>query len=302
MGKNYLGKTVTVNSMTGFARIEGMKDDYRWVWEAKSVNSKGLDIRFRLPRGFDGVETVLRRTATKTISRGNLFVFLNLKKPQTEPILKINRHLLEQLILLAEEYGGSKATVNVEQLLIKSGVVESAEDNEDQEIPDTYKRAILESYDDLMRGIASVRFQEGEELTKITIGHISEISSLTEEAAKISRNLTIQYADTLREQIKEVLYDSDRVPEERLAQEIAFLAAKGDIREEIDRMLSHVTSANKLLSCDGPIGRQLDFLCQEFNREANTICSKSNNIDLTNLGLSLKLTIERLREQTQNIE
>ena len=302
MGKNYLGKTVTVNSMTGFARIEGMKDDYRWVWEAKSVNSKGLDIRFRLPRGFDGVETVLRRTATKTISRGNLFVFLNLKKPQTEPILKINRHLLEQLILLAEEYGGSKATVNVEQLLIKSGVVESAEDNEDQEIPDTYKRAILESYDDLMRGIASVRFQEGEELTKITIGHISEISSLTEEAAKISRNLTIQYADTLREQIKEVLYDSDRVPEERLAQEIAFLAAKGDIREEIDRMLSHVTSANKLLACDGPIGRQLDFLCQEFNREANTICSKSNNIDLTNLGLSLKLTIERLREQTQNIE
>ncbi len=302
MGKNYLGKTVTVNSMTGFARIEGMKDDYRWVWEAKSVNSKGLDIRFRLPRGFDGVETVLRRTATKTISRGNLFVFLNLKKPQTEPILKINRHLLEQLILLAEEYGGSKATVNVEQLLIKSGVVESAEDNEDQEIPDTYKRAILESYDDLMRGIASVRFQEGEELTKITIGHISEISSLTEEAARISRNLTIQYADTLREQIKEVLYDSDRVPEERLAQEIAFLAAKGDIREEIDRMLSHVTSANKLLACDGPIGRQLDFLCQEFNREANTICSKSNNIDLTNLGLSLKLTIERLREQTQNIE
>ena len=293
---------MTVNSMTGFARIEGMKDDYRWVWEAKSVNSKGLDIRFRLPRGFDGVETVLRRTATKTISRGNLFVFLNLKKPQTEPILKINRHLLEQLILLAEEYGGSKATVNVEQLLIKSGVVESAEDNEDQEIPDTYKRAILESYDDLMRGIASVRFQEGEELTKITIGHISEISSLTEEAARISRNLTIQYADTLREQIKEVLYDSDRVPEERLAQEIAFLAAKGDIREEIDRMLSHVTSANKLLACDGPIGRQLDFLCQEFNREANTICSKSNNIDLTNLGLSLKLTIERLREQTQNIE
>ena len=293
---------MTVNSMTGFARIEGMKDDYRWVWEVKSVNSKGLDIRFRLPRGFDGVETVLRRTTTKTISRGNLFVFLNLKKPQTEPILKINRHLLEQLILLAEEYGGSKATVNVEQLLIKSGVVESAEDNEDQEIPDTYKRAILESYDDLMRGIASVRLQEGEELTKITIGHISEISSLTEEAARISRNLTIQYADTLREQIKEVLYDSDRVPEERLAQEIAFLAAKGDIREEIDRMLSHVTSANKLLSYDGPIGRQLDFLCQEFNREANTICSKSNNIDLTNLGLSLKLTIERLREQTQNIE
>ena len=116
--------------MTGFARIEGTKDDYQWVWEAKSVNSKGLDVRFRLPRGFDQVETVLRHAVAKTISRGNLFILLNLQKPVTEPILKINRRLLDQLILLTEEYRESKYRINVEQLLMKSGVVEFLEDDE----------------------------------------------------------------------------------------------------------------------------------------------------------------------------
>ncbi|MEE2661749.1 MAG: YicC/YloC family endoribonuclease [Pseudomonadota bacterium] len=293
---------MTVNSMTGFARIEGVKNDYRWVWEAKSVNSKGFDIRFRLPRGFDEVETVLRRAAAKTISRGNLFVFLNLQRPQTAPTLNINRHFLEQLICLAEEYRGAKKAINIEQLLMKSGVIEFAEDNDDKEIPVTCQSAILESFNELMQGIASVRLQEGEELTKITIDHIREISSLIEEAAKIGRNLSTQYGDRLRENIKEILDDNNRVPEERLAQEIALIVAKGDIREEIDRMAAHVKSANRLLSNNGPIGRQLDFLCQEFNREANTLCSKSNDIDLTKVGLSLKLTIEQLREQTQNIE
>ncbi len=288
--------------MTGFARIEGAKDEYRWVWEAKSVNSKGLDIRFRLPRGFDEAEIALRRTVAKKIARGNLFVVLKLKKPETESILRINRHFLEQLMLLVKEYRGSKAKINVEQLLMKNGVVEFAEDIDDQEIPAVYQNAIVESFDDLMRDLALARLQEGDELTKITAGHIREISSLIEEAARVGQNVSTQYGDTLREQIKEILHDNARVPEERIAQEIALLVAKGDIREEIDRMIAHVKSAEKLLLCNGPMGRKLDFLCQEFNREANTVCSKSNNIDLTKVGLSLKLTIERLREQTQNIE
>jgi uncharacterized protein (TIGR00255 family) len=296
-----LGKTVTVKSMTGFARIEGMKNDYRWVWEAKSVNSKGLDIRFRLPKGFDEVEIVLRRTAAKTISRGNLFIFLNLQQPQTEPTLNINRRLLDQLILLAEEYRGSKKATNIEQLLMTGGVIEFVNDD-DQEIPSTCQSAILASFNELMRGITSARLREGEELTKIMMGHISEISSLIEEAAEMARNLSTKYADRLRENITEILHNNDRVPEERLAQEIALVVAKGDIQEEIDRMAAHLKSANRLLSDDDPIGRQLDFLCQEFNREANTLCSKSHDIALTKVGLSLKLTIERLREQIQNIE
>lgn len=296
-----MGKTVTVKSMTGFARIEGMKNDYRWVWEAKSVNSKGLDIRFRLPKGFDEVEIVLRRTAAKTISRGNLFIFLNLQQPQTEPTLNINRRLLDQLILLAEEYRGSKKATNIEQLLMTGGVIEFVNDD-DQEIPSTCQSAILASFNELMRGITSARLREGEELTKIMMGHISEISSLIEEAAEMARNLSTKYADRLRENITEILHNNDRVPEERLAQEIALVVAKGDIQEEIDRMAAHLKSANRLLSDDDPIGRQLDFLCQEFNREANTLCSKSHDIALTKVGLSLKLTIERLREQIQNIE
>jgi uncharacterized protein (TIGR00255 family) len=287
--------------MTGFARIEGMKNDYRWVWEAKSVNSKGLDIRFRLPKGFDEVEIVLRRTAAKTISRGNLFIFLNLQQPQTEPTLNINRRLLDQLILLAEEYRGSKKATNIEQLLMTGGVIEFVNDD-DQEIPSTCQSAILASFNELMRGITSARLREGEELTKIMMGHISEISSLIEEAAEMARNLSTKYADRLRENITEILHNNDRVPEERLAQEIALVVAKGDIQEEIDRMAAHLKSANRLLSDDDPIGRQLDFLCQEFNREANTLCSKSHDIALTKVGLSLKLTIERLREQIQNIE
>lgn len=292
---------MTVKSMTGFARIEGMKNDYRWVWEAKSVNSKGLDIRFRLPKGFDEVEIVLRRTAAKTISRGNLFIFLNLQQPQTEPTLNINRRLLDQLILLAEEYRGSKKATNIEQLLMTGGVIEFVNDD-DQEIPSTCQSAILASFNELMRGITSARLREGEELTKIMMGHISEISSLIEEAAEMARNLSTKYADRLRENITEILHNNDRVPEERLAQEIALVVAKGDIQEEIDRMAAHLKSANRLLSDDDPIGRQLDFLCQEFNREANTLCSKSHDIALTKVGLSLKLTIERLREQIQNIE
>ena len=293
---------MTVNSMTGFARIEGTKDDYQWVWEAKSVNSKGLDVRFRLPRGFDQVETVLRHAVAKTISRGNLFILLNLQKPVTEPILKINRRLLDQLILLTEEYRESKNRINVEQLLMKSGVVEFLEDDGDKQIPNTCESAIIESFDDLMRAVTAARAREGEELQKITMGHLNDISALIEKAVGLIPNLSTKYGVRLKDQIKEILQGNERVPEERLAQEIAFIVAKGDVREEIDRMLAHVKSANKLLSCNGPIGRQLDFYCQEFNREANTLCSKSNDIDLTKVGLSLKLTIERLREQTQNIE
>lgn len=293
---------MTVNSMTGFARLNGAEDGYGWVWEAKSLNSKGLDARFRMPSGFDHIETIVRGALGKKISRGSLFINLNLTRPLKEPTIKINYELLDQMIAIARKYRSSKEDVDVELLLAKRGVVELAEEDQDHKITSSCETAIIKSFDILMDNVVSARSEEGAKLKKIGMAHIGELYSLIESAQSLTYLSAAQCTDRLRNQIDEALKGDSSISEDRLAQEIAIIVARGDVTEEIDRLRTHVESSSELFSQGGSIGRQLDFLCQELNREANTLCSKSSNADLTKIGLSLKLTIERLREQIQNIE
>jgi uncharacterized protein (TIGR00255 family) len=294
---------LTVTSMTGFARVDGAADGYGWVWEVKSVNSKGLDLRFRLPNGFDQLEAAARKLAADTFVRGNLSISLNLQRPDRPPVLEVNRGVLDQMVALAAEYKGGAGNVDVETLLGLRGVVEVVEGEEEDE-SDIARRdvAIADGFGDLMTALATARRDEGTRMGAVVDEHIAEISSLTSEAAALAEMQPVRRQERLAAQLEELLDGENSLSPERLAQEVALIVSKGDIREELDRLVAHVGAARDLMAEGGAVGRRLDFLCQEFNREANTLCSKSSDLELTRIGLALKAAIERLREQIQNIE
>ncbi|MGB0630210.1 MAG: YicC/YloC family endoribonuclease [Alphaproteobacteria bacterium] len=289
--------------MTGFARVDGAEAGYSWVWEVKSVNSKGLDLRFRLPHGFDHIEAEARKRAAEKFARGNLSVNLALQRPEKPPALEINRDVLEKMAALAAEFRGGAGTVNVEALMALRGVVEVIEqETEDEDIVAARDAAVTASLEELLDALAAARLGEGERLAGVVDDHIEEIAGLTAEAAVLAEVQPERRKARLSEQLAELLNGDNPVSEERLAQELAVIVARGDVREELDRLVAHVAAARDLMAEGGAIGRRLDFLCQEFNREANTLCSKSSDMELTRIGLALKAAIERLREQIQNIE
>ena len=289
--------------MTGFARVDGAAAGYSWVWEVKSVNSKGLDLRFRLPHGFDQIEATARKLGAETFARGNLSINLTLQRPDRPPALDVNRDVLEQMISLAAEYKCDREKVDVETLLGLRGVVEVIE-NQDEDEADIAARdaAVADGFTELMKALATARSEEGARMAVVVDDHIEQIASLTAEAAGLAEMLPAKRTERLMAQIEELLGSDSPVSEDRLAQEIALIVARGDIREELDRLVAHVAAARDLMAEGGAVGRRLDFLCQEFNREANTLCSKSSDLELTRIGLALKAAIERLREQIQNIE
>lgn len=289
--------------MTGFARVDGTAAGYSWVWEVKSVNSKGLDLRFRLPNGFDAIEASSRKAAGDAFVRGNLSINLNLQRPERPPVLAVNRDVLDQMVALAAEYKGGPENVDVETLIGLRGVVEVAE-GEDEDEAEIAERdaAITAGFGELMHALATARREEGARMGAVVEEHIEEIASLTSEAAELAEMQPARRRERLALQLEELLDGENAVAPERLAQELALIVAKGDIREELDRLVAHVGAARDLLAEGGAVGRRLDFLCQEFNREANTLCSKSSDLELTRIGLALKAAIERLREQIQNIE
>jgi uncharacterized protein (TIGR00255 family) len=294
---------VAVTSMTGFARVDGTEAGYSWAWEAKSVNSKGLDLRFRLPHGFDHVEAAARKLASETMARGNLSINLVLQRPEKPPALEVNRQVLAQMIALAAEYRGGADKVDVETLLSLRGVVEVIEnEDEDAALITARDAAISGSFGALMDALDSARREEGGRLKVVVDDHIGEISALTSAAAGLAEMQPGKRTERLKAQLDELLDGDNPVSAERFAQEIAMIVARGDVREELDRLVAHVAAARDLMAEGGAIGRRLDFLCQEFNREANTLCSKSSDLELTRIGLALKAAIERLREQIQNIE
>ena len=292
-----------VTSMTGFARVGGAAAGYSWVWEAKSVNSKGLDLRFRLPHGFDHIESDAKKYATEAFSRGNISINLSIQRPEKRPVLVVNRDVLDRMVDLAAEYRGDREHVNIETFMTLRGVVEVAdEDDEDEDVIATRDVALSESVGDLLTVLAATRKDEGDRLKRVIGDHLDEIAELTDGARNLAEMQPDCRAARLREQLDELLGGETPVTEERLAQEIAMIVARGDIREELDRLEAHVGAAREHLAEGGAIGRRLDFLCQEFNREANTLCSKSSDLELTRIGLALKAAIERLREQVQNVE
>ena len=289
--------------MTGFARVDGAVAGYSWVWEVKSVNSKGLDLRFRLPNGFDQIEAAARKLAGDSFVRGNLSINLNLQRPDRPPVLEVNRTVLDQMISLASEYKGGTGNVGVETLLGLRGVVDVVEGEEENEAEIAQRdAAIAAGFTDLMTALSTARREEGARMGAVVDEHIAEIASLTSEAAALAEMQPARRQERLMAQLAELLDGENAVSPDRLAQEIALIVSKGDVREELDRLVAHVGAARDLMAEDGAVGRRLDFLCQEFNREANTLCSKSSDLELTRIGLALKAAIERLREQIQNIE
>jgi uncharacterized protein (TIGR00255 family) len=288
--------------MTGFARVDGHLAGTAWTFEIKSVNGRGLDLRCRLPGGFDSVESAARIEISKAIVRGSLNLTLTVTRAAAGGTMRINRELLAQVLELAREIeGAGAAPPRLDALLSVRGIIEPVDEDAfaPNEAVEVDVRAGLPR---LVAALVEARLGEGARLVGILNGHLDEIARLVGDAAATAETQPAALRDRLLGQLRDLLGQSPPPSEERLAQEVALLVAKADVREELDRLRAHVAAARDLLAEGGAIGRRFDFLCQEFNREANTLCSKSADAELTRIGLALKAVIEQLREQVQNVE
>ena len=290
--------------MTGFARSEGHADGLGWVWEIKSVNSKSLDLRCRLPAGYDALEPRLRSVLAERLKRGAVSVSLTIVKAVTAAPLRVNRAALAEVMTLAKELAKETgaAPPRIDGLLALKGVLESSDDTADETVNERRRAAMELDFQIAIDALAAMRLAEGNRLVPILEARLGEIAALAAAAEQTSAAQPAAAKARLKEQIAALLDAVPSIPEERLAQEAALVVARGDIREELDRLVAHVDAARGLLKDGGPIGRRLDFLCQELNREANTLASKSPDLALTRIALDLKAAIEQLREQVQNIE
>jgi uncharacterized protein (TIGR00255 family) len=295
---------VTVSSMTGFARADGHEDGVSWVWELKSVNSKSLDLRFRLPAGMEAMELQLRASLAQRLKRGALSATLTVVRAATAGGLRVNREALAQVTALAQELvaEGKAAPPRADGLLALRGVLESGEEGEDEARREHRQAVLVKSWEAALDQLAAMRLAEGARLIPVLEMRLAEIAQLVAAAEDNASARPEALKARLSEMVGELLGASPALPPERLAQEAALLVAKADIREELDRLSAHIVAAQELLAEGGAIGRRFDFLCQEFNREANTLCAKSADVTLTRVGLALKAAIEQLREQVQNLE
>jgi uncharacterized protein (TIGR00255 family) len=294
----------SLTSMTGFARATGQWRDVAWVWELKSVNGKTLDLRFRLPPGFDGIEVAARAFASTALKRGNVQINLAVQSNVAEGDLSINEAMLEKLVVVAEVLRDrlGSAPIQAENLLGLRGVLESSEHALSEEDTKQRDAAVAASFEQGVKSLVSARQAEGERLSSVIAAQLTRIAGLT-EAARINPSRGVEaIRKRLQEQVARLVEQSDALDPQRLHQEAILLATRADIQEELDRLQSHIAAANALMAAKEPVGRKFDFLTQEFNREANTLCSKANDASLTSIGLDLKTVIDQLREQVQNIE
>lgn len=295
---------MSIDSMTGFAREEGTYGAFSWRWEVRSVNQRGLDVRVRLPPGMESFEIRIRDLVGKRFKRGSFSVSLNITTTPGLAGYRLNEALLDRVLEIAEAVRARTdgPPPQVEGLLRLRGVLEPEEPDTDNEAWTAREDAIAESFDAALAKVAETRREEGTRLQAVLAQLIDEASRLTAAA----RELAALQPETIRlriaAQFEELLGKVPALPEERLAQETALLVAKADVREEIDRLDAHLAQAHEVLAAGGAVGRRLDFLAQELNREANTLCSKAQDMELTRIGLDLKAAIEQLREQVQNIE
>lgn len=292
-----------ISSMTGFARQEGAHENRRWTWELKSVNSRGLEFRARLPQGFDSLEPDLRKAVRAKISRGSVNVNLSMVSESTEPRYRVNETALLSAIAMVEKISAHLKCdpPRAEGILGLRGVIETVDETESDEDRKVLLNALASSFDKAVTALAAARASEGDAMASVLNGHFDEIEMLTKAAAASAASGPEAIKAKIAAQIADLLNGAN-LPEERLAQEAALLAVKADVREELDRLKSHIDAGRALMKEKGPVGRQLDFLTQEFNREANTLCSKASDMALKRIGLDLKKVIDQLREQVQNIE
>jgi len=295
---------MTLMSMTGFARAAGAGFGYRWAWELRSVNGKGLDVRLRLPPGQDHLDQPARERIGGRLHRGSLQASLSLQREASATKLKVNEDLLASLLDLMRRVGGEIAAAppTLDGILAIRGVVETVDAEDDPEAVAAVSARILDDLDIALAELIVARAREGAQLGAILGARLDEVDRLRAAAETAPARTPEAIRARLAEQVANLPGASPALDPDRLYQEAALLATRADIREELDRLEAHVGAARALLAEGGAVGRKLDFLAQEFNRETNTLCSKANDRSLTAIGLELKAAVDQLREQVQNLE
>lgn len=290
--------------MTGFARAQGSTGPWRWNWEVRSVNAKGLDVRLRLPSGFEELEAGARAAASRVLSRGSVSATFTLSREGDQVSVAVNEAALQALIAAtraaAERF--SLAPASLDSLLAVKGIVEVSEADDMEEDRAGITASAMAGFEAALADLKTMREREGGALRAVLADRLDTISALVDAAEALPERQIEAIRGRLADQVRALMETGVPLDAERLHQEAALLAAKADVREELDRLRAHVSAAHELLAKGGPVGRRLDFLAQEFNRETNTLCSKSNAVALTQIGLDLKLLVDQFREQIQNIE
>ncbi len=296
---------MALSSMTGFARAHGVSGPYAWSWELKSVNAKGFDLKLRLPPGWDAVESQARARAAERLARGSVFASLSVGREGLAPVVRINEPVLAAVLDTLRSLSGrlDARPPSLDGILALKGVVDVAEAEENEDERRAAETAIVEGFAAAADGLKQMRRTEGTALGTVLAARLAEIAALAARAEAAPGRKAEAVKARLAEQVAALLDASaQRLEPDRLHQEALLLAVKADIREELDRLAAHVSQARKLMADGGPVGRKLDFLAQELNRESNTLCAKANDVELTNIGLELKAAVEQFREQVQNLE
>ncbi|MDX2482099.1 MAG: YicC/YloC family endoribonuclease [Pseudodonghicola sp.] len=295
-----------IRSMTGFASAKGERGIYSWGWELRSVNAKGLDLRLRVPDWLEGLEAALRIELAKAVTRGNVTLSLRLTRSDASSGAALNPHVLSaalealsQIEAEAMARGVSLAPSKASDLLGLRGMMEPAAEEGDNA---ALVKQLCAELAPLTAAFLEMRQAEGRALELVLRGQLEQLSTLVTAASDLAEARKAAMAETMHTNLARVLDNTEGADPERVAQELAMIAVKSDVTEELDRLRAHVGAARDLVAAGGAVGRKLDFLMQEFNREANTLCSKSQNVDLTKVGLDLKAVIDQMREQVQNVE
>ena len=295
---------MALSSMTGFARGHGVCGPYSWAWEVKSVNGKGLDLRLRLPPGWDAIEGPVRSRAAQALTRGSVQANLAIDRSGALPVVRVNAAVLDAILATIKQLAPKieASPPSLDGLLALKGVIEVGDSEEREDERHGAEAAVTAGFVEVIGALGEMRRHEGLALSRLLGARLGEIAALAERAERAPGRRPDAIRARLAEQVAALLAQSDRFDPDRLHQEAVLIATKADVREELDRLAAHVGQAQHLIEQGGPIGRRLDFLAQELNREANTLCAKANDVELTNIGLELKAAVEQFREQVQNVE
>ncbi len=295
---------MALSSMTGFARCNGTSGAYAWAWELRSVNGKNLDLRLRLPPGWDAVEAPARARAAEALSRGTIYGTLSARREGVAPLVRVNEPVLAAVLSTLREVARrvEAAPARLDGILALKGVIEVTDQEESEEDRRAAELAVVGGFGEALAALAGMRRQEGAALAGVLGTRLDEIGRLAERAEATPGRRPEAIRSRLAAQVAVLVDVSDRFDADRLHQEAILIASKADVREELDRLAAHVEQGRNLLAQGGAVGRRLDFLAQELQREANTLCAKSNDVELTNIGLELKSVVEQFREQVQNLE
>ncbi len=295
---------MTLNSMTGFGRADGTQGGQTWVWEVRSVNGRGLDVRLRLPPGLEAIETRVREAVARRFNRGSVSVNLQVQRESGVTEIRLNETALTQVMAAAERIRAITGAEppRIEALMGMRGVLEVVEPIEDEATQKARHETMLASLEIAIDELARARAAEGERLAAVLDTQLTEVARQVAIVRESPSRTPEAIGERLAEQMRRIVDASAALDPERLHQEAVLLATRADVAEELERLGAHVAATRDLMHEGVPVGRKLEFLTQEFNREANTLCSKSNANDVTRAGLALKTVIDQMREQVANIE